>query len=318
MNGGLSTRYIRVRLGLWSDRFRSFLSSIELTPIQITIIYTVVAFAGLYFSDVYLPKVINNPELLIRDQAIKGAVEILVTAGLIFTLSSRGRRKLQLKNERLEQLQAERSVLHRVFRHNLRQDLNLIQGYSAEIQSAIDGTSHQTEFQIIVAAADRIDRNIDSVLKFESLLESESDLESIDLASIITDDEMVIAAMESETVDLTISVPDMVRVWAHPQVREAFHEVLENAIKHSNQAKSNVEVTVERTSTGAVKLIVTDDGPHIPTHEIVALERMEEQPITHSDGLGLWYAKLAATMSGGDLSIQHLEGGGNEVSIIFH
>jgi K+-sensing histidine kinase KdpD len=113
--------------------------------------------------------------------------------------------------------------------------------------------------------------------------------------------------MESESVDLTISVPDMVRVWAHPHVRDALHEVLENAIKHSDRDQANVEVEVERTAAGDVKLTVTDDGPHVPTNEIAALDRMEEQPLTHSDGLGLWYAKLAATTAGGNPSIKHLD-----------
>lgn len=95
--------------------------------------------------------------MLHRDQAIKGTVEVLLTAGLIFALTSRSRRKLRMNTDRLEQLQAERSVLHRVFRHNLRQDLNLIQGYSREIESATDGTSYNEEFRIIRAATDRSD-----------------------------------------------------------------------------------------------------------------------------------------------------------------
>lgn len=317
MNGRPLGQSVRVRLCRWSDRRRALSSSIEFTPVQITMIYAVLGFAALYFSDVYLPTVVSSPELLIRDQAIKGAIEILLTAGLIFALASRSRRQLRMNNDRLEQLQAERSVLHRVFRHNLRQDLNLIQGYSQEIESATDGTAHEAEFRIIREATDRIDRDIDSVLKFETLLESESELESIDLASLITDDEMVTAAMESESVDLTISVPDMVRVWAHPHVRDAFHEVLENAITHSDRDEANIDVEVERIATGEVKLTVTDDGPHIPNNEITALDRMEEQPLTHSDGLGLWYAKLAATTAGGNLSIEHLDERGNEVSIIF-
>jgi hypothetical protein len=52
MNGRSLGQSVRIRLHAWSDRLRVLGSSIEFTPAQITVVYGVLGFAALYFSDV--------------------------------------------------------------------------------------------------------------------------------------------------------------------------------------------------------------------------------------------------------------------------
>lgn len=292
------------------------LPSVDLTPWQVTAIYTVLGFAALYFSDVYLPRTIDNPALLEREQALKGGVEIVLTAGLIFVLTRRSRLALRNHKERLETLQAERSVLHRVFRHNFRQDLNLIEGHAALIRSGVDESTTE-HCSVIERAADRIGRYVDKANQFEKLLQPSTQLREVDIAAVVEGSDLVDQARAADDIDLGVHLPDHARIIGHAHVRAAFHEVLENAIRHTDATVAEIDVTLTETAEGLVELSVTDNGPGIPDIERRSIAGMEELPLTHSGGLGLWYAKLACTIVGGDLQLRTAPGGGSEVVLQF-
>lgn len=292
------------------------LTSVDLTPWQVTVIYGVFGFAALYFSDVYLPRTIDNPALLSRNQTLKGGVEVALTAGLIFALTRRSRLALRNHKERLETLQAERSVLHRVFRHNLRQELNLIDGHAALIRPAVDGTIAE-HCDVIEGASGRIGRYVEKANQFEKLLQPSTEFREVDIAAVVSASDLVAETRAAEGIELVVHVPDHARIIGHPHVRAAFHEVLENAIRHNDASVAEIDVTVSETAEGLVELAVTDNGPGIPDIERRSIESMEELPLTHSGGLGLWYAKLACTIVGGDLELRSAPGGGSEVVLQF-
>lgn len=297
------------------DSFRSAVLTFDLTPGLVTAIYCVLGFSALYFSDVYLPQAIEQPAILRREQTLKGGVEVLLTAGLIFVLTKRSRLALERYKGRLEHLQAERSVLHRVFRHNLRQELNLIEGHSRLIREADDQGHLSSHCDVIETAADRTEEYVEMTRRFERMLRSRTELKTIDLVALIENDDQVNRLRESDDVDLIVDMPAEARATGHSHVGVAFHEVLENAVKHNDAPRRQVEITVREPARGLVELAVSDNGSGIPEIERRAIESMEELPLIHSGGLGLWFAKLACTVAGGDLVIADGESGGAEVSL---
>jgi signal transduction histidine kinase len=282
----------------------------------VTVIYAVLGFTALYFSDVYLPRAIDNPNLLSRNQFLKGGVEVALTAGLIFVLTRRSRLALRDHKERLETLQAERSVLHRVFRHNLRQELNLIDGHAALIRPAVDETTAE-HCDVIDGATGRIGRYVDKANQFEKLLQPSTEFREVDIVAVVSASDLVADAEASEGIELTVDLPDNARIIGHSHVGAAFHEVFENALAHNDSSVAEIDITVTETADGLVELAVADNGPGIPDIERRSIESMEELPLTHSGGLGLWYAKLACTMVGGDLELRSVPGGGSEVVLQF-
>lgn len=298
-----------------TDPLRSVVTTLDFTPGLVTAIYCALGFLALYFSDVYLPQTIQDPVILQREQAIKGGVEIVLTAGLIFVLTKRSRLALQRHKARLENLQAERSVLHRVFRHNLRQELNLVAGHSKLIRS-MDETGHfSTHCTVIEDASDRIEQYVEKARQFEKLFEPGSTLRAVDLAAMVADDDHVDALRRSDGIELTVRLPEEARAIGHPRVKSAFHEILDNAVKHTGPDRTKIDISVETSSPGVVELTVTDNGPGIPAIERRSLERMEELPLTHSGGLGLWFAKLSCIITGGDLVFENVPEGGSAVTL---
>lgn len=314
---GVAETKSKLQALLGEDSFRSAVPTFDLTPGLVTAIYCVLGFSALYFSDVYLPQAIEQPALLRREQALKGGVEVLLTAGLIFVLTKRSRLALQRYQGRLEHLQAERSVLHRVFRHNLRQELNLVEGHSRLIREEDDRGSLSSHCDVIETAADRTEEYVEMTRRFERMLHSRTELRPIDLVAMVDHDDEVDRLREADDVDLIVDMPTEARATGHSHVKVAFHEVLENAVKHNRSPRTRIGITVRERGRGLVELAVSDNGPGIPEIERTAIESMEELPLTHSGGLGLWFAKLACTVAGGDLVIADGESGGAEVRLQF-
>jgi hypothetical protein len=65
----------------------------ELSPMRIAGIYAVFGFGALFVSDLLLPRYLST-HLLAQVQALKGAIEILLTAGLIYVLTHYSERQL--------------------------------------------------------------------------------------------------------------------------------------------------------------------------------------------------------------------------------
>lgn len=69
----------------------------QLTPFRIAVIYAGFGIAALLFSDVVLVAFVDDPQLLRELQAAKGAIEVLLTGGLIYLLVSVYRRSNERK-----------------------------------------------------------------------------------------------------------------------------------------------------------------------------------------------------------------------------
>lgn len=76
----------------------------RLTPLRITLIYVLFGLALLVFSDLLLPLWVDDAGLLREVQALKGAVEVALTGGLIYVLGGRMRRQLRQSERRYRNL----------------------------------------------------------------------------------------------------------------------------------------------------------------------------------------------------------------------
>ncbi|MFB6270033.1 MAG: sensor histidine kinase, partial [Halobacterium sp.] len=70
------------------------------------------------------------------------------------------------------------------------------------------------------------------------------------------------------------------------RVRLAVRELLVNAVEHNDT--DDPRVTVEATDGSDPAVRVSDNGSGIPEHERRALAGVEEAPLRHGSGIGLW------------------------------
>jgi|GEM_PF-4663484 len=271
------------------------------SPGRITIVYVVFGFSALVVSDFLLPEVLSG-DALVRIQAVKGGLEVVLTAGLIYFLTSAGHASLRRASAEVERSRMELQVLHRVFRHNLRNNLTLVLGNAQRLVEDLEDPSRRARCAEVIAAAEEI-RNWTEQAGEIRRVTADSGTVTVDLADAIPS---AIASVEEHSGEVAVetTMPDSARVTAAPQFELAIEELLSNAVEHAEADRPGVEVSV--TQRGSETTIeVTDEGPGFPEHVRRAINDRGEDSLVHLDGLGLWLAYLVVANSDGDLTLEN-------------
>lgn len=213
----------------------------------------------------------------------------------------------------LRERQRHLETIDRVLRHNLNNDLNVVQGMAEQIQKEV--SEPLTEYaQRIIDTGDALLETIDKERKITMLLEEEPLREDVELVAAVR---AVADSVEKEYPSATVelSVSDQVVVGATSQIRTAIKELLKNAIEHNDSETPYAHVAVSETASGAV-VRITDNGPRIPEMErAILLGEKEETPLYHGKGLGLWLVQLIVRRSNGTIEFTANEPRGSVVTI---
>lgn len=192
------------------------------------------------------------------------------------------------------------SVLNRVLRHNLRNELDIIKGN-------VEYLEEQTEADAVDVIDSRADRlaSLGRTARTIDQFVSESDHRvTVDICEII---ESVLENIEEKAtgVEITTSSPPEATLTTNDMaVRAAIESAITNALTH---ADSTVAIEVMPTDDGCA-LSVSDNGPGIPERELELLESGTETNLRHGSGLGLWQLKWAVLTFGGELTFDVTDG----------
>ncbi len=174
------------------------------------------------------------------------------------------------------------TVLNRVLRHNLRNDLSVIRGYTQLMADALGDDSLGN------TALRNIDRLIElghKARELEHVIDETADRRTTDIADIVT----YVAERVSQShpnATITVDCDDDISVPVLASFERAIVELVENAAKHSGE-RPTVTVTVDPLPN-AIEIHVADDGPGLSEQERTVLREGAETPLVHGSGLGLW------------------------------
>jgi len=207
------------------------------------------------------------------------------------------------------------SVLNRLLRHNIRNDMAVVQGHLEMLAEEVpDDNPHVTTIE------KRIDDVVDmseTARHIERLSDyGDADLTELDLATLLRDrlDRLCTETVEA---DVQASVPDSALVLAHELLPYAVDNVLENAVEHNDSTTPRVAVDVSPApeESNQVTLHIADDGPGLPDTERKVLTADTETQLTHSTGVGLWLTRWIIRSSDCELGVDTSRFGGTRVSI---
>jgi len=203
-------------------------------------------------------------------------------------------------------LEEQRTVMQRIFRHNLRNDLSIIDGYAARIAEAGD-----EEVRDYTARISRAANRLSSLSERVNSLELESTVRTRNVAAFV---ESAAETVREAHPEATVVVESPAEAWVQtvPAIGDAFEEAIENGIVHAEASSPAVTVRVTRAD-GFVEVAVGDEGPGIPAAEWAPIVERTEEPLAHASGLGLWMMHWAAARSGGTLTKRDRPGGGTTV-----
>ena len=190
-------------------------------------------------------------------------------------------------------------IFSRVYRHNMRNDFNIVQGYAEMLK--------QQPSDEVSQLADQIDARTDRILQQAA--------KAREIEKVFVSDETVPRSLQSLVAEVTSSFDccqratvrtavDDVVVNVNSRFHLALRELLDNAITHHPEAgAAEVDIHSEETEE-SVFLVVTDNGSGIPDYELDVLRAAEETELQHSSGIGLWLVRAVVTRSNGDLSVE--------------
>jgi len=297
----------------WPRRIVGSLPGWELTAGRITLVYLLFGTLALYVSDVLLVRYLSDP-LLSQVQAAKAGAEILATGGLIYLLTQHSRRQLEATNEELELQRDEVALLYRLFRHNFRNDINVILGKAELARTVASDDEAAAHCRKIVDTVEDMRRYTDRIGRVRRVSETKDERYVFDIGELLRSILETHPRITAD-VDVTTTVPDGVQVRANALLEEALFELIDNAIEHNDAERPRLTIDVSAANAGTVHITITDNGIGIPTAEIEALEGRRETQLTHGAGLGLWLVGWVVRHSEGDLDVRQTGDAGTAVHL---
>ncbi|WP_042662005.1 PAS domain-containing sensor histidine kinase [Haloferax sp. ATB1] len=205
-------------------------------------------------------------------------------------------------------------VLNRMFRHNLRNRMNVIEGYAELIHrdatvAADEGLTDAAE--AIIEAADELVALSEKAQTVSDALESEGTPRRV---STLVEDAVSRAEATYPEATMRTDIETGLNARVDSRVGAALDELIANALKHGGET---VDIDVCRTEDDDSKLVVrvADDGPGIPDEEWRVIKRGEETPLEHGTGMGLWLVHWVVRKAGGSMELEPSPLGGTAVTL---
>ncbi len=235
---------------------------------------------------------------------LPGWVFVVVSSAFLYGVVGHHRRRTERARRELETSNQQLQVLSRVFRHNVRNDLNVIQGYTNLLAERVDDERSRE-------CLDTIRQTTDDVVAISEKLRVIEDaspgaptgrIDLVDAVRDATDD------VADPDVTITVETPSEAWIRADSSVEYPIREVIENAVTHNDESTRRVEARVtENGSTTCLE--VRDNGPGIPDDERAVLRAEEETPLSHASSIGLWLVKWMCETQGGTVGFETTDDG---------
>lgn len=224
-----------------------------------------------------------------------GGISMLVVEGRNITARQQYRRNLD--------------IMQRILRHNIRNDITKLRGWSKEMCEEASAEKRTEQFAIIESILDDWETMTDKVKQIRQVLQSQREQQAdVEPASLVED---AVAPLRKKYTDTPITTETLDSVSASATVPAtlvgAVRELVENAANAIEDGE--VEVSVRHREDGWTEISIRDDGPGIPEMEATVLETGEETPLNHGGGLGLWMVRMIVTQAGGEVSVNSLTDG---------
>jgi len=207
--------------------------------------------------------------------------------------------------EQRQELDLLRQIFSRVFRHNVRNELTIIQGNAELIERLSADESITERAGLILESSQKLTNHTDKAREVEEIVQSEQAMKTVSLETVVsTALEGFGEAYPEATIERDV---DDVDITAINGIGAAVSNAVENALEH-NPSPVTVTITSD-VDDETVTLHVADDGTGIPESDLEAINSEAESKLTHGSGVGLWLMKWVVEKSDGSLTLRNVDGG---------
>jgi PAS domain S-box-containing protein len=207
-------------------------------------------------------------------------------------------------------------VLNRVLRHDLRNNMSVIQTATEALADHADDDGREY-IDIVEASAEELVSLVEKTRTIERTIDSDDyaagPVDAAESARRVVEN----VREDHPEAEIDVSAPSRALVGSDGYLDQALENVVENAVEHNDTETPRVSVTVDPDGDDeTVAIRVTDDGPGIPeTERELVVEDREITQLRHASGMGLWLVNWLVTRTGGDLDIADAEPRGSVVTL---
>ncbi|WP_144925801.1 sensor histidine kinase [Halorubrum salsamenti] len=235
---------------------------------------------------------------------VRGWTLVAVSSVVLYGATTYQKRRAVAARSELETSNQQLQVLSRVFRHNVRNDLNVIQGYTDLLVDRVDDERSRECLETIRETTDDVIEISEKLRVIEDTSPAPPD-GRVDLVDVVRE-----AATNVDRADVALTVDAPAEAWvrADESIEYPIREVFENAVTHNDESVRRVDARVTENGSTAC-LEVRDNGPGLPDDERAVLRAEEETPLSHASSIGLWLVKWMCETQGGTVGFETSDDG---------
>ncbi|MFD1588436.1 PAS domain S-box protein [Halorientalis brevis] len=228
--------------------------------------------------------------------------DLLGARGTFQDITDRKQRELSVKEQRnnLE-------VLDQMVRHDIRNDLQVITGYTEALKAHVDETQQEYIGRILSSVDTAVELTKAARDLAEVMLQTGEKQESLRLKPVLEAqlDEIRTA---NDDVALTVEgqIPDT-HILADSMLSSVFRNLLKNAVQHNDKEVPEIVVSATEQS-GTVVVHIADNGPGVPESRKDDIFGKGEMGLeSEGTGIGLYLVKTLVENYGGEVWVEDNE-----------
>ena len=201
-------------------------------------------------------------------------------------------------------------LLNQVMRHDVRNDLQLVQAYAELLDGHVDDDGKEYLAKIKESAESAVGMTTTARDLAQVILRSGEETYPVEVAKLLRRQvEDVVSAYPEAIVRIEGTLPEA-EVVANDMLSSVFRNLLRNAIEHNNT--SPPEVTVSGTlADDTVRIAVADNGPGVPDDQKERIFGQGEKGLeSNGAGIGLYLVQSLVGIYGGEVWVEDNESKG--------
>lgn len=209
--------------------------------------------------------------------------------------------ELKDAEERIKKLNKHLSLLNKILRHDLRNNLTIMKSY-LDLFKEIPEEDYLTKIDERIEICSEL---ITTIKDIEEALMSGKGLADINISEIL---EKEVGKLKHENLVVTANIHGKIYVRADDMISSVLENILLNAIFHNDKELKKIHVDVKEVENDWVEIRIADNGPGIPDEmkEEIFKEGVKGEK-TGRTGLGLFIVKMLVEKYGGKIWVEDNE-----------